>query len=307
MGGPRAHPPTPPPHQAPRPPPEEGGGRECRSVCGETSRVTPPARSAALTSTAHADWRRAGPAGVEEERRRAVPGRDQLRPSAHGGRPIDRVPAYDPTGTIRSLLPLPRSSTVPSTGRGRRRRGRPPRRSGRRCRRAPRAGRGRAAPAWCRGAAASRIASTSASGSAFGSRFAGRGGFTAAGRVGRDQPVADRELVEPAHRDHRAAPPRSSSAAGGRRRPRAAAPGTRTPSASETPSEVVDADAARNSLVAAQVAPVRRQRVGRQPALDREVVEVGADGDRDRRSPLSKGSIQRTPPRCRPPRRRARW
>ncbi|GAA4718488.1 hypothetical protein GCM10023349_43100 [Nocardioides conyzicola] len=41
--------------------------------------------------------------------------------------------------------------------------------------------------------------------------------------------------------------------------------------------EVVDAALRQVADVPAQVAPVRRQGVGREPALDREVVEVGAD------------------------------
>ena len=64
-------------------------------------------------------------------------------------------------------------------------------------------------------------------------------------------------------------------------------------------------------LVAAQVAPVRRQRVRRQPALDRQVVEVGADRPAPASAPTSverrRHVRQARPParrpRCRPPRR----
>src|SRR5262245_56397194 len=43
-------------------------------------------------------------------------------------------------------------------------------------------------------------------------------------------------------------------------------------------------------VVPAQVAPVRRQRVRRQPALDHQVVQIGADGNGDGRAQASTSS-----------------
>ena len=117
-----------------------------RDVGGDPGRVRPPCR-APSTRTGVTAARR-GRSG----RRPASPDRLRTAPAGRGrGRPSSASAAYDPSGTSRSLLPLPTRRTVARRpGRGRRRRARPPRRSAHRCRRAPRAAPGRAAPASCR-------------------------------------------------------------------------------------------------------------------------------------------------------------
>ena len=226
------------------PPSSRWVAKEWRSVCGETSRVT-PARSAALASTAQAlcrdsrpprALRNSAPAGRLARDDQLGAGPDQVGLDRLARRTTRRAPAAPWT-------PLPRSSTVPvdqvevvDVE------ARPPRRSGRRCRRAPRAAPGRAAPAPCRRRpAASRIASTSASGSALGSRLAGVGGFTAAaGSLARPARRARRTCGTRAPRPG-CAPPRSPTSGGWSASPSRSR--TRKPEtvASVTPSSVVDA------------------------------------------------------------------
>ena len=112
------------------------------------------------------------------------------------------------------------------------------------------------------------------SGSALGSRFAGAGAY-GGGRVGLGQAVAHRELVEAAHRHDGPA-----GAAGGERR----VLGVALPQVDEElrdqplldPAEVHHATGGEEGEVAAQVAPVGLERVVGEPALDHQVVEVGA-------------------------------
>ena len=96
-------------------------------------------------------------------------------------------------------------------------------------------------------------------------------------RVGRGQAVGDGELVEAAHRHHgarrgRRAQRRVSLA------PLAQAHQERGHRRLGDRVQVVDALRGEELVVAAEVATVGAQRVGREAALDREVVEVGADG-----------------------------
>ena len=98
------------------PPSSRWVANECRSVCGEISSRDagplggrPQHRPGALP-------RQPAAAGVEEQRRRAAPGRRPRAPAGRGrGRPSTASRAYEPTGTTRSLPPLPRSRTVPAS------------------------------------------------------------------------------------------------------------------------------------------------------------------------------------------------
>ena len=103
-----------------------------------------------------------------------------------------------------------------------------------------------------------------------------------AGRVDRGQPVGERELVEPPHRH---------DGPGRRRRAQRRVVGVPLAQRDQEPGhgrlgdvvEVGHAEPVEVLEVAAQVAPVRRERVRGQAALDGEVVEVGADCPRDLR------------------------
>ena len=124
--------------------------------------------------------------------------------------------------------------------------------------------------------AASRIASTSARGSALGSRLAGVGGFTPLAGSTSASPSASANLWNPRTATTvRAAHVELSggwSAAALAQRDeegRDRRLGDRVQRVETGGVEVLE--------VAPQVAPVRRERVGGQPALDRQVVEVGAD------------------------------
>ena len=103
-----------------------------------------------------------------------------------------------------------------------------------------------------------------------------------AARVGRRQALARGEPVEPAHRYDGPTAPRTPPGAGARRHRCAAPRGTPTRRPRSPPSGSVTPRADAERLVAGEVAAVGGQRVGSEPPLDRQVVEVERDSPRQR-------------------------
>ena len=124
--------------------------------------------------------------------------------------------------------------------------------------------------------AASRIASTSESGSALGSRLAGAGGFTplAGSRSVSPSATANRWNPRTATKVRAADVELSGGCSASPSRSRIRKPETVS---SVIEAEIVDAGVRQVLQVAAQVAPVRSEGIGRESLLDRQVVEVGAD------------------------------
>ena len=129
-----------------------------------------------------------------------------------------------------------------------------------------------------------------------GSRCAGVGGRTARGRVVGHEPVEQREPVEAAHGDDGPRRRRRATAAGGSASPSRSAARNAGDVGSVTSPRSAHARAGQELDVAAQVAAVGRERVGRQPALDRQVVEVAGDDpvDGGRTRPRAHGLAARS-------------